>query len=290
MNEVISKLNKSKLNSKLEIQNSKLPTRKRVGLALGSGGIRGLAHVGVIKVLLENKIPIDYIAGCSIGAWVGVHYGLYKDLAKLAEYTVGKKQEKLRSFFEPTLRGGLIKGEKLEVLFEEWLEHKTFADLQLPVKLVATDLVAGEPVVLDKGSLAHATRVSMAVTGAFSPIIEGKKILADGGVCNPVPDDLVRQMGADIVISVNLDDFKGQDRFSAKDISLVNVAARSIEIMRHHLAVYSLKNSDIVITPTVARFANWREYFWNDAGDDIVKEGEVAAEKEIENIKKLLAK
>jgi len=265
--------------------------RKKVGLVLGSGGIRGLAHVGVLKVLLKNKIPIDYIAGCSIGAWVGVHYALYKDLARLTDCTVGMKQEKLRSFFEPTMQGGFIKGEKLETLFNEWLGNKTFADTKIPVKLVATDLVAGKQVVLDKGSLAHAARVSMAATGAFSPIIEGDRILADGGVCNPVPDDIVKAMGADIIISVNLDNFNELDRFvikEMKELGVMNVASRSLEVMRHHLAVYSMKDSDVIIAPEVAKFSNWKEYFWNDAGDAIVKAGEVATEKKIEKIKKLL--
>ena len=93
--------------------------RKKVGLALGSGGTRGCAHVGVIKALVENNIPIDYIAGCSIGAWVAACYGLYRNVNVLAEYTVGNRWEKFYSFLEAGRTGGVIKGEKMEKLLTE---------------------------------------------------------------------------------------------------------------------------------------------------------------------------
>lgn len=263
--------------------------RKKVGLALGSGGIRGIAHVGVIKALHKHNIPIDYIAGSSIGAWVGAHYALFQDAERLEEFTVGKKQEKFRSFMELSLRGGgFIKGERMEALFDEWLEHKTFADVKIPFRCNAVDLISGDEVIFDSGSLAHAARVSMSIPGMFRPVHENAKVLVDGGVVNPVPDDIVRRMGADVVVAVNLDDFRADGRYREEDMGLANVANRTIEVMRHYLALYSMKNSDVIIVPPVAKYTNWREYFWNDAGRDIERIGAEAAEKVMPALKFIL--
>ena len=260
-----------------------------MGLALGSGGIRGLAHVGVIRTLLRHNIPIDYIAGSSIGAWVGAHYALYKDFDRLNEFTIGKKQEKFRSFLELSLKGGgFIKGEKMELMFDEWLEHKTFADVQIPFKCNSADLLSGGEVVFESGPLAHAVRVSMSIPGMFRPVHERGMVLVDGGICNPVPDDIVRRMGADVVIAVNLDDFHADGRYQEADMGLTNVANRSIEVMRHFLALNSIRNSDILIVPSVAKYSNWKEYFWNDAGEAIAKVGEEATEKVIPALKFIL--
>ena len=122
-----------------------MTTRKKIGLALGSGGVRGLVHVGVLKVLIENNIPIDYIAGTSIGAWVGAHYALFQDIKKLEEFTVGKRQEKLLSFIDTSFSGGLVKGKKLEKLLNVWLNNSDFKDLKIPLSIVSTDLIKAEP-------------------------------------------------------------------------------------------------------------------------------------------------
>jgi len=263
--------------------------RKKVGLALGSGGIRGLAHVGVIRSLLDNNIPIDYIAGCSIGAWVAAHYALYNDLEKLSEFTVGKKQEKLRSFLEISLEGGLIKGKKLETLLDDWLDHKTFADIKTPLKVNAVDVLTGREIIFDSGSLGHAVRTSMSIPGIFRPIKENGMMLVDGGICNPVPDNIVREMGADVVISVNLDDFRSEKPYAESDMSITGITARMIEIMRHYLALNSLQSSDVIIMPPVAKYSNWREYFWNNAGEDIARVGVETTEKLIPTIRNLIA-
>ena len=128
--------------------------RKKLGVALGSGGPKGLYHIGVIKELVKNGIPIDYLAGSSIGSWVGGHYALFQDIEKLEELTNGRKIEKLISMFEFSFSGGLIKGKKLEQLLDEWLEGARFSDLKIPFRAVATDLMAGVPVVFQTGDLA----------------------------------------------------------------------------------------------------------------------------------------
>ena len=184
-----------------------MESRKKVGLALGSGGVRGLAHIGVLKALLKHNIPIDYLAGSSIGAWVAAHFSLYGDIAKTEDFTVGKKKEKFLSFLEPNMSGGLVKGEKIEMLLDEWLGGSSFSDLKIPLKIVATNIISGQKVIFTEGKLATVVRASMAVPGLFKPVIINNQSLVDGGISDPVPVDLLRESGAEIIIAVNLDFF-----------------------------------------------------------------------------------
>lgn len=265
--------------------------RKKIGLALGSGGIRGLAHIGVIKKLLENNIPIDYIAGSSIGAWVGAHYALFQDIEKLEEYTVERKKEKFLSFLEPTLKGGLIKGNKIEELLNEWLNNADFENTKIPLSIIATDLIKGETIIFKNGKLATAVRASMSVPTLFKPLVWKDKLLVDAGVSNHVPDDVVRAMGADIVISVNLDNYIKNENFSEKKIKKIGGnSQRSLNIMRYHLAKYSTANSDFIIEPytPVIGIESFKDYFKKDITSRLVKNGEDETEKIIPELKKLL--
>jgi NTE family protein len=267
-----------------------LQTNKKVGLALGSGGVKGLAHVGVIKTLLKHQIPIDFIAGSSIGAWVACFFGLFQDIAKLEDYTVNKRRDKFYIFLEPTLQGGLIKGDKLEKLLNEWFENKDFSDTKFPVATMATDLIGGQSVILNKGNLAKAVRASMSIPTLFKPVTIGNQLLIDGGASNPVPDNVVKQMGADVVISVNLDNYEKYRPVELDDYSFKKVANRSLDIMRHNLAKYSLQSSDLILEPTFPAlgFSSWRSYFREEMGVEIVKIGEDEMEKNINSLLRLL--
>jgi NTE family protein len=263
--------------------------RKKLGLALGSGAVRGLAHIGVIRTLLRNNIQIDYIAGSSIGSWVGAHYALFQDLPALEEFTVQRKKEKLLSFLEPTFSGGLIVGAKFEKLIQDWLGDAKFSDTKIPFRAVATDLVKGEPVVFNSGPLAPALRASMAVPGVFTPTKMGAMVLVDGGVSNPVPDDVARKMGADVVLAVSLDSFRSSNRFAAGSLPLGLIAKRSMEVMRRQLARFSTHSADIVIEPDVDHYNSVKDYFMKDTGGKIVELGERAMELMMPQLKKKLA-
>jgi len=267
-----------------------MKTNKKVGLALGSGGVKGLAHVGVIKTLLKHDIPIDFIAGSSVGAWVACFFGLFQDIAKLEDYTVNKRRDKFYIFLEPTLQGGLIKGDKLEKLLEQWFGGAGFSDTKILVAAIATDLISGQAVVLDSGAMAKAVRASMSIPTLFKPVTIGQQLLIDGGSSNPVPDDVVREMGADVVISINLDNYQKYRPVELDDYSFKKVANRSLDIMRHHLAKYSLQSSDVILEPTFPKigFSSWRSYFQEEVGEEIVKVGEVEMEKNIDNLLRLL--
>lgn len=261
---------------------------KKIGLALGSGGVRGLAHLGVIKALIKNGIEISYLSGSSIGAWVGAHYALYRDIEKTANYTAGKKKEKIASFLEPTT-SGLIKGEKLELMLNEWLGNSSFSDLKIPFAVAATDLITGNKLVLKNGNVAKAVRASMAVPGFFKPVVINNWAVVDGGLSNPVPVDLVKEMGAEIVIAVNLDFSAGFPNVSPEKVSLSDVAGGTVEIMRHHLAQYSCQGADFIIQPPLRPYSSWKDYFMNNNNGEIIYMAEKATEKIIPEIKKRMA-
>ena len=264
---------------------TKILKKPKIGLALGSGAIRGLAHVGVIKALLKHQIPIDYLSGSSIGAWVGAHYGLFQDIRLLEKLMIGNKKEKLFSFLEPSFEGGIIKGEKVEKLLKDWLTDASFKDLKIPLWVAATDLASGQEVVLKSGKLAPAVRISMSIPGLFKPVLEKNKILVDGGACNPVPDNLAKKMGADIVIAVNLDHFTAE-KASRINLDFTTIAERTMLVVRHHLAQKNMRDADIIIQPPLNKYASWKEYFVKDVGDSIIRVGERAAERAMPLIQK----
>ena len=261
--------------------------KKKVGLALGSGGVRGLAHVGVIKSLAENNIPIDLIAGSSIGSWVGAHYALFQDVELLRDFTVGKKKEKLLSFLDPKLRGGLVGGNKLESMLDLWLNHCNFEDLKIPLAITTTDLISGKQHVFQDGNLAFACRASMAVPGIFRPVKFEQKLLVDGGISDPVPDDLLKQLGADIIISVNLD-HRGELNINLQKPKLIDVSIRTMDLLRQNLAKLSMQQSDVIIEPNLSKYAKWSDYFLKKNEDEIVEAGWREANSKIKDILSLL--
>lgn len=266
-------------------------TRKKVGLALGSGGVRGLAHIGVIRVLERNNIPIDYLAGTSVGAWVASHYGLFRDINRLEKFTVGRKMEKLVSFFEVSLGGGLIRGRKIEQLLDDWLEGSSFENTMIPVRTVATEIISGESSIFSSGRMAPAIMASMAVPTVFRPFRCGDGTYVDGGISDPVPADVVRDMGADIVIAVNLDNFRMEGMFSTEDArSIPRVTGRSVDLLRHYLARRCVDRADVVIEPKNAaeHLSRWRSYFTGKIDRLHMSMGEKAAEAEIPLIKSLI--
>lgn len=263
---------------------------KKVGVAFSTGGVKGLAHVGVLKVLLKHNIPIDMVSGSSIGAWVAAHWALMGDIDLLEQHTVYSKREKFSTFLEPSFNGGIIKGTRLKKLLHHWLNNSSFKDTHIPLGIHTTDLISGKPVIFKKGEIIPPLLGSMAVPTLFAPVQYKNYLLCDGGLTDPVPDDIVRKMGADIVISVNLDTTKKTNSFSENDLSLTKVATRSLDIMRYYLAESSLNTTDVLIEPVIPNieFNSWRRYFTENIGEHIMKMGERAAEKKIPEIKKIL--
>ncbi len=179
--------------------------RKSVGLVLGSGSSRGWAHIGAIEALEENGIPIDYIAGCSVGAYVGAIYAS-GGLKSLKNFILSMDGKKVFSYFDVVFpRSGLLDGtRKLREFLSGHTEAKTFEDLKIPVRMVATDLESGDKVIIGSGDLFSALRATMSLPGLFAPTLRKNRWLVDGGLVDPVPVGVARAMGADIVIAVDL--------------------------------------------------------------------------------------
>ncbi|KKQ40814.1 MAG: Patatin [Candidatus Magasanikbacteria bacterium GW2011_GWA2_37_8] len=259
---------------------------KTIGLALGSGGLKGLAHVGVIKVLEKNKIKISHIAGTSMGALVGAYYALYQNAVDLEMVALGGKWDKFLSLLAPTFKLGFVKGEKVEKLLNIWFGNKEFKDTKIPLRIIATDLVTGKEVVFSKGKIADAVRASVSIPMFFQPVKNSTQLLVDGGLCQPVPVKAVRDAGAKFVVAVNLDNYQVNKWFKPNQASLASITIRSFDIVRHYLGHCSSAAADMIVEP---RFNDndltvWKKYFISNTGKDSVLEGERAMKKQIKKL------
>jgi NTE family protein len=265
--------------------------RKTIGLALGSGGIRGLAHIGVLKVLIENNIPIDYIAGTSIGAWVGALYAINRDLDMVRERALEYRWDKMQALMELTLKGGMVKGKKVEQLLSEWMSNVDFKDLQMPVSVVTSDLISGNEYVINDGPVAPAVRASIAIPVIFQPVAYRGRLLVDGALLHPLPVDVARNMGADHVIGVNVDVVDSLSFDESHKPSLRGTALRSFHMMRQKVYDTSTERADVTIDPVIPipPVTAWRKYFAQKNVDDIVQLGEIAALEQLDDITALIA-
>ena len=198
-----------KIEKDLELESLLAKCKKKelkFGLALGSGSARGMAHIGVIQVLEAYHIPIDMIAGTSIGSVVGSVYATGASVKQMKESALAMKHKKSFALFDPTIpRSGLIRGNRAEeILNSIALKDKTFDDLKIPFSAVATDIKTGAKVILNQGSVIKAVRASISIPGIFTPVKYQDYYLVDGGVVDPVPVDVAEKMGADIIIAVSL--------------------------------------------------------------------------------------
>jgi NTE family protein len=179
--------------------------RKTIGLVLGCGSSRGWAHIGAIEALEEAHIPIDFIVGCSVGAYVGAIYAS-GSIHSLKDFVLKMDGKKVFSYFDIVLpRSGILNGTKrLRELFSIHTDVQDFSELKIPLMVVATDLETGKKVVLKSGDILEALRASMSMPGLFAPANVKSRWLVDGGLVDPVPVSVARGMGADIVIAVDL--------------------------------------------------------------------------------------
>lgn len=179
--------------------------RPRLGLALGAGAARGMAHLGVLRELEKAGLAPDVVAGTSIGALVGGMYAAGK-LDRLTEVALGLDWKQIARYFVEISfpRSGLIEGNKLTALLAEIVGEVELTELALPFRAVTTNLMTGEEVVISDGDLVEAIRASIAVPGIFTPARRGDDLLVDGGLVNPVPVSVCRTMGAERIIAVDL--------------------------------------------------------------------------------------
>ena len=177
----------------------------KIGLALGSGGSRGLAHIGVLKCLLENNIKIDYLAGTSVGSLVGGLYAAWGDIGRLEQLFQNVDYKTvIQILLDPFTTEGIIKGEKFVKFLEDNLGNQKIEDLKIPFVAVATDLTTGQPHLFNSGRLVDAIRASCSLPLVFSPFKIQNQNFIDGGTSIPVPVSVLKSMGADKTIAVNV--------------------------------------------------------------------------------------
>ena len=180
---------------------------KKIGLVLGGGAAKGLAHIGVLKTLKENNIPIDMIAGTSIGALVGACFAKDGEINAFEEIVLNIDWKQLALLLDlnlALLKKGFIQGEKIKELLYSIIGDIEFKDLKIPLRVIATDIITGEEIVIKSGSVAEAVRASISIPVIFTPVRFENKFLVDGGIVNPVPVDVTRNMGAKFVIACNV--------------------------------------------------------------------------------------
>ena len=180
--------------------------KRKIGIALGSGSARGLAHIGVLEVLQKEGIPVDMVAGTSAGAMIGALYAQGKDIDMMKSLAISLKGRKLVPLIDPSIpKSGLIQGRRIKRLLSSYLGGNTrFEEMKLPFACVATDIETGEEIVINQGSVLDAIRASISIPGIFSVTRWKDRYLVDGALVNPVPVDVLIRMGADFVIAVNV--------------------------------------------------------------------------------------
>ncbi len=287
--------------------------RPKVGLVLSGGGARGFGHIGTLHLIDSLNIPIDYIAGTSMGGVIGAFYSIGYDAVEIERligdmewdhffsddppremvpYYERKNDGRFQIEFEikngrPVAPNGLVSGQNILLALSEYtyayenVEH--FDDLPIPFRCVTVDLITGNEVVLESGSLAKAIRATMSIPTLFDPVEWGDSLLIDGGLLNNIPVDVVKDMGADIVITSNVGrSMRSQDELN----TLVEILEQSLFISEYKREAVNLKLSDLTISPRLSHL-NAADFSRKNIGD-IIEEGVLAANQQRENLEKLV--
>jgi NTE family protein len=221
---------------------------EKTGLALGGGAVLGAAHVGVLKVLEEKDIPISYISGTSIGAFVAAFYAFSKKTVDIQEIASKLKWMDISGI--SFTGNGLLSNDKLGELIVEYIGDKNIEDADIPLSIIATDISTGEKIVLKKGSVAQAVMASTCIPGIFNPVEIDGKLLVDGGIVENVPIDTVKEMGAGYVIGVDLN---ANNNFRRPN-NILDVIVNSFNLMLKAAVEFQTKDADLLITPDLSSF------------------------------------
>ena len=261
---------------------------KKIGLALGGGAARGLAHIGVLEILDREGIPVDMIAGTSAGAAVGALYAQGKSAARIKELALDTGWRRLVSLIDLALpRSGFIEGTKIKNLLKSIMGDVSFDELKIPLSCLATDIRSGEEVVISDGSVLEAVRASISIPVIFTAVKRQGRYLVDGGLVNPVPVSTVRKMGADLVIAVNVIPTMGvrlQPSQKDKEPGIFQSMLHSLYIATYSLVRSSLAQADIVIEPKLPHVGYGDFHRISDS----IAQGEIAAKSLVEQIKQQL--
>lgn len=262
----------------------------KIGLALSGGGGSGFAHLGVIEVLLKNGINIDFVSGTSMGSIIGGMFADNKDLNSLFEFIESFKKTDVIDFnLFKLLKNGLIAGNKLEKYLNEKLVHKNIEDFKIPYTAITVDILSGKQVVLSSGSGAFAMRASSAIPGVFSSCPYEDKILVDGGIVNNLPQDVVKQMGADYIIAVDcLGDYACQ--MAPKNVIESVLSMSNLMLNKSMYSKKKYYNTLIKVNTIKDAKITTPMNLNKDSIEECIEMGRVAAKKKINKILKDIKK
>jgi len=255
----------------------KIFTKKKMGIAFGGGATRGLAHIGAIKVFQQHNIEFDFVAGNSAGSLVGAFYAAGFSWEEM--YAIAKKMTVSDILGLNLKRKGLFRSAKLEIFIKQYLGELTFSDLKKPFRCVAVNLIDGELVELSSGSVARAVRASCSVPGVFSPTPIEHMLLVDGGILNSVPGDVVKRMGADFAVAINLNSDRGQ---LVPPKSGFDVLWSGFKIAWNENTIQRLEDVDVIIAPDLKKYT----YYDLKHMDSMIQAGEEATLSKLKEITK----
>ena len=271
--------------------------RPRIGLALSSGAALGLAHIGVLKALKEAGVPIDMIAGTSIGAVIGAFFAKEGDVKTIEETVLSMNMRQIVRLLDPRrghIRRGLIYGQKIEKLLYSMIGDMEFSDLKVQFVAVATDINTGEEIILREGPVFKALRASISIPGIFVPVMLQGRCLVDGGSTNPMPTDILHNMGAEIIIAVNAlhEPMKKRVRSGSGKVevteppNIFTTLFQSIYIKEHIIIKLRMPKADITISPDVSHIG----VFEFHRGKEAIQAGYTAANDCMSQLLKIIEK
>jgi NTE family protein len=250
--------------------------RAKIGLALGAGSARGVAHIGVLQVLEEAGINIDYLTGTSMGSLIGSFYAAGMDLKRLEGLAYQMDWDLITDITVPLK--GLLSGKKTKEFVQLLTKNKKFSELEVPFAVVAADIQSGEEVVIKEGLVADAVRGSVSIPGVYVPYQLGENLLVDGALLNSVPADVVKGLGADIIVGVDV----GYDVQQGRVNNIFDVIVKAISMMEREIRKYKSIEADIMIRPEVGHIPSRALH----RAEECVEAGRKAAQKELPRIKK----
>lgn len=274
-----------------------MSNRKKVGIALGAGGARGFAHIGVLKVLEENNIHLDMISGTSMGALVGAIYSANPNIKKLEKEFI---EENWKKYFDFSLlpRWGLLKGDKIEKWLESKIGNISFNELKIPTYITSFDLKDKQKIIFNKGHVAGAVRASISIPGFFIPVGNKGRYLVDGGVTDPIPSEILEKKGAEVIIAVNVNTIVEKEpvleefvpeKNSMKIPNIISVAANSIRVGNSLLSKFDSEQEEIDILIDVEGLEDIDVFEFKHL-KKAIKAGEEAARKKLPEIIKAIEK
>ena len=251
-----------------------------IAVVLGAGVSKGFAHIGVLKILELNKIPIHMVVGTSVGSFVGSLYAYGYNPYELQTMAFGLQKDDLIDYIIPD--NGFIKGDKLENFINNKVKYTPIDKFKIPFYAVATDIQAGEEIAFSRGNTGKAVRASCSIPGIFQPAVINDKMYVDGGVVSPLAVDVARRYGADVVIAVDI----SSSLTSSAPTGTIETIMQAIDIMYSKMAVIQMKNADVVIKPKVG-YIGTSDF---SKRHEAIMEGEKAAAEALPAINQVLTK